>query len=91
MGPAGFKSEGEHLSPIAIPYAPAHGSGDGGIGPLFALDPDAKGGGVNLRPEFPKNVWCYDFMQDCTHNDVSYRILYGLDEYTRECLALKVA
>jgi hypothetical protein len=31
MGPAGFKSEGEIRSPIAIPYAPAHGSGDGGI------------------------------------------------------------
>ncbi|MCD4802980.1 MAG: hypothetical protein K8R16_08560 [Anaerolineales bacterium] len=30
-------------------------------------------------------------MQDRTHNDVSYRILYGLDEYTREYLAVKVA
>jgi len=47
-GPAGFKSEGEYLSPIAIPYAPAHGSGDGRIGSLFALNPDVKGGGANL-------------------------------------------
>ena len=47
---AGFKSESEFQSPIAIPYAPAQGSGDGGIGSLFALNPDAKGGGANLRP-----------------------------------------
>jgi len=32
--PAGFKSESEILSPIAIPYAPAQGSGNGGIGPF---------------------------------------------------------
>jgi len=50
MGPAAFKSEGEYLSPIALPYAPAHGSGDGGIGSLFALNPDVKGGGANLAP-----------------------------------------
>jgi len=50
MGPAGFKSEGNHLLHIALPYAPAHGSGDGGIGSLFALNPDAKGGGATLRP-----------------------------------------
>jgi len=50
VGPAGFKSEGEYLPPIALPYAPAQGSGDGGIGSLFALNPDAKGGGANLQP-----------------------------------------
>ena len=48
VGPSGFKSEGESLSPIAIPYAPEHGSGDGGIGSLFALNPDVKGGRANL-------------------------------------------
>jgi len=52
MGPAGIKSEGEYLSPIAIPYAPAQGSGDGGIGSLFALNPDARGGGA--RAACPK-------------------------------------
>ena len=46
--PAGFKSEGEFQQPIAIPSAPADGSGDGGIGSLFALNPDVKGGGANL-------------------------------------------
>jgi putative transposase len=46
---------------------------------------------VRLRPEFPKHVWSYDFMQDRTHNGVPFRILNVIDEYTRECLAAKVA
>jgi len=48
VGSAGFKSEGEYLPPIAIPCAPAHGSGHGGIGSLFALNPDVKDGWANL-------------------------------------------
>ena len=50
MGHAGFKSEREIRSRIAIPYAPAHGSGDGGMESLFALNPDAKGGGPRGEP-----------------------------------------
>ncbi len=46
---------------------------------------------VRLKPEFPKHVWSYDFMQDRTHNGVSFRILNVIDEYTRECLTVKVA
>jgi len=46
---------------------------------------------IRLRPEFPKHVWSYDFMQDRTHNGVPYRILNIIDEYTRECLAIRVA
>ena len=46
---------------------------------------------IRLRPAFPKHVWSYDFMQDRTHNGVPYRILNVIDEYTRECLAVKVA
>jgi putative transposase len=46
---------------------------------------------VRLRPEFPKHVWSYDFMQDRTHNGVPFRILNVIDEYTRECLKVKVA
>jgi hypothetical protein len=49
-GPGRIKREGEINSPITIPYALAQGSGDGGIVSLFALNPDAKSGGVNLRP-----------------------------------------
>jgi len=48
MSPLGIKSKGEIRSPIAIPYAPAHGSCDSGIGSLFALNPDAMGGGTYL-------------------------------------------
>jgi transposase InsO family protein len=45
---------------------------------------------VRLRPEFPKHVWSYDFMEDRTHNGVKFRILNIIDEYTRECLAVRV-
>ena len=46
---------------------------------------------VRLKPEFPKHVWSYDFMQDRTHNGVPFRILNVIDEYSRECLIVKVA
>ena len=46
---------------------------------------------VRLKPEFPKHVWSYDFMQDRTHNVVPFRILNVIDEYSRECLMAKVA
>ncbi len=46
---------------------------------------------VRLKPEFPKHVWSYDFMEDRTHNGIPFRILNVLDEYTRECLAVKTA
>jgi putative transposase len=46
---------------------------------------------VRLKPEFPKHVWRYDFMQDRTQNGVPFRILNVIDEYTWECLAAKVA
>jgi len=46
---------------------------------------------VRLRPLFPKHVWSYDFMEDRTHNGVKFRILNVIDEYTRECVAVKVA
>jgi putative transposase len=46
---------------------------------------------IRLRPEFPKHVWSYDFMQDHTQDGNPFRILNVMDEYTRECLAVKVA
>jgi len=46
---------------------------------------------VRLKPLFPKRVWSYDFMQARTHNGVPFRILNVIDEYTRECLGIKVA
>ena len=46
---------------------------------------------VRLKPEFPKHVWSYDFMQDRTNNGVPFRILNAIDEYSRDCLLVKVA
>jgi len=46
---------------------------------------------VRLRPEYPEHVWSYDFMRECTHNGRPFRILNVIDEYTRECLATRVA
>ncbi len=46
---------------------------------------------VRLKPEFPKHVWSYDFMQHRTHNGIPFRILNVIDEYSRECLSVKVA
>jgi len=45
---------------------------------------------VRLKPQFEKHVWSYDFMHDRTHNGVPFRILNVMDEYTRECLAVRV-
>ena len=50
-----------------------------------------EGSTLRLRPAFAKHVWSYDFMHDRTHDGKSFRILNILDEYTRECLATKVA
>lgn len=49
------------------------------------------GSTLRLKPEFPKHVWSYDFMQDRTHNGKSFRILNIMDEFTRECLLAKAA
>jgi putative transposase len=46
---------------------------------------------VRLRPQFPLHVWSYDFVQDHTQDGNPFRILNVIDEYTRECLAVKVA
>ena len=46
---------------------------------------------VRLRPAHPNHVWSYDFVQDRTDNGSAFRILNIIDEYTRECLASRVA
>jgi transposase InsO family protein len=45
---------------------------------------------VRRRPEYPHHVWSYDFVLDRTIDGRPFRILAVVDEYTRECLALKV-
>jgi transposase InsO family protein len=46
---------------------------------------------LRLKPEFPGHVWSYDFVVERTHDGRAFRILNVIDEYTRECLAVKVA
>ena len=45
---------------------------------------------VRLRPERPDHVWAYDFVQDRTHDGKVLRMLVVVDEFTRECLAIRV-
>ncbi len=46
---------------------------------------------VRLRPEHANHVWSYDFVSAMTHDGRTLRLLVLLDEYTRECLAIRVA
>mgnify|MGYP004536218955 CR=1 FL=1 len=45
---------------------------------------------VRLRPERPNHVWAYDFVEDRTRDGRKFRMLNVVDEYTRECLAIRV-
>ncbi len=42
------------------------------------------------RAEGPNDVWCWDFVFDRTASGSELKRLSVVDEYTRECLALKV-
>ena len=44
---------------------------------------------VRKRPEYKNHVWAYDFVQDRTHEGKRFRMLTVIDEYSRECLAIK--
>ena len=46
---------------------------------------------VRLRPERANHVWAYDFVSAMTHDGRMLRLLVLIDEYTRECLAIRVA
>ena len=45
---------------------------------------------IRLRPEHKNHVWSYDFVADRTSNGNPLRMLNVIDEYTRECLAIKI-
>ena len=45
---------------------------------------------VRLRALRPNHVWSYDFVHDRTYDGKAFRTLNILDEYTRECLAIRV-
>ena len=44
---------------------------------------------VRLRPLRPNHVWAYDFVATRTHDGRGVRLLTIMDEYTRECLAIR--
>jgi putative transposase len=46
---------------------------------------------IRLRPEHPNHVWSYDFVEGRTHNGRKFRMLNVIDEYTRECLAIRIS
>ena len=45
---------------------------------------------IRLRPEHKDHVWSYDFVISRTEGGRAFRVLAILDEYTRECLAMRV-
>tara|TARA_B100000513_G_scaffold138714_1_gene62990 strand:+ start:250 stop:690 length:441 start_codon:yes stop_codon:yes gene_type:complete len=45
---------------------------------------------VRLRPEYRNHVWSYDFVHCRTEDGKVFRTLNILDEFSRECLAIKV-
>jgi len=45
---------------------------------------------IRLRPLHENHVWSYDFVSTRTHNGRVLKLLTVLDEYTRQCLAIKV-
>ena len=46
---------------------------------------------IRLRPEHVNHVWAYDFVACRTHLGKPIRLLTVIDEWSRECLAIKVA
>ncbi len=45
---------------------------------------------VRLRAERASHVWSYDFVEHRTHDGRKYRLLNIVDEFTHECLAIRI-
>jgi len=41
-------------------------------------------------PRHANHVWAYDFVAETTHDGRKLRLLTVVDEYTRECLTIRV-
>ena len=50
----------------------------------------ADGSCIRLRPEHRNHVWSYDFVEDRTHDGRRFRMLNVIDEFTHECLAIRI-
>jgi transposase InsO family protein len=46
---------------------------------------------IRLRPEHRNHVWAYDFVATRTHDGRLVRMLAVIDEFSRECLAIRAA
>ncbi|OCX32513.1 integrase [Bradyrhizobium sp. UASWS1016] len=46
---------------------------------------------IRLRPQHRNHVWSYDFVEAQTHDGRKLRLMTLIDEFTRECLAVRVA
>jgi putative transposase len=46
---------------------------------------------IRLRPLYPNHVWSYDFVADTLVGGIGIRMLTVMDEFTRECLCIRVA
>ena len=46
---------------------------------------------IRLRPERRNHVWSYDFVVAQTQDGRKMRLMTLIDEFTRECLAIRVA
>lgn len=45
---------------------------------------------IRLRPEHANHVWSYDFVEDRTHDGRKFPMLNVIDEFSRECLAIRI-
>ena len=45
---------------------------------------------IRLRPQHRNHVWSYDFVHERTYDGRAFRTLNVIDEYSRECLMIRV-
>lgn len=53
--------------------------------------PEIDGSCIWLRPQHRNHVWSYDFVEAQTHDGRKLRLMTLIDEFTRKCLAIRVA
>jgi putative transposase len=46
---------------------------------------------IRLRPQHRNHIWSYDFVEERTYDGGRYRTINVIDEFTHECLAIRVA
>ena len=46
---------------------------------------------IRLRPAYPNHVWSFDFVETRTNDGRRLRLMTLIDEFTRKCLAIRVA